>query len=90
MSHRAEKVAQKAFGQTVRRLRQRQNISQEQLADECELDRSYIGGVERGERNPSLVAIVKIANGLKISPAALFAEYESIIAKKGRRTSSGL
>ena len=60
------------FGQRVRATRHAQKISQEELADLCELDRSYIGGVERGERNVSLLNIVKIAQALKISPKDLF------------------
>ena len=64
------------FGQAVRRIRVGQNMSQEQLAYEAELDRSYVGGVERGDRNPSLVAIQKIAQGLKTSLADLFAECD--------------
>lgn len=86
---RGEGTAQKAFGRAVRRLRQRKGLSQEQLADESELDRSYIGGVERGERNPSLVAITKIASGLGVSLSELFAEYANVAAHKGRRPSSG-
>lgn len=59
------------FGQRVRRLRTSLGWNQEQLADECGLDRSYIGGVERGERNISLENIVRIAKALGEPPAAL-------------------
>jgi transcriptional regulator with XRE-family HTH domain len=62
------------FGQAVRHHRLTRELSQEQLAHVCELDRTYIGGVERGERNVSLINIWKIANALKIKPAALFTE----------------
>jgi ribosome-binding protein aMBF1 (putative translation factor) len=57
---------QKRFGGKVREARQRKGISQEGLALMCGLDRAYVGGVERGERNISLVNIYKIAGGLGI------------------------
>jgi transcriptional regulator with XRE-family HTH domain len=50
----------------------RRGLSQEQLAGICGLDRSYIGGVERGERNPSLMIVERIALGLGMSLAELF------------------
>ena len=76
------------FGRAVRRLRSRRNISQEQLAHDSGLDRSYIGGVERAERNPSLVAIEKIARGLDVSLAELFAECANTRRKGPRATRS--
>lgn len=63
----------KRFGAAVRAARVRANISQEELAHRSSLDRTYIGGVERGERNPSLVSLQKIATGLNITLSALFA-----------------
>lgn len=60
------------FGARVRRLRRRRGLSQEQLAFEAELDRSYMGGVERGERNVSLVNIAKIAGALKVPLREMF------------------
>ena len=60
------------FGQRVRALRKRVGLSQEQLALKCGLDRTYIGGVERGERNISIVNIEKIARAIELSPRDLF------------------
>ena len=60
------------FGFAVRSERIRQNLSQEDLADLCDLDRTYIGSVERGERNISLINIQKIASALKINVRELF------------------
>jgi ribosome-binding protein aMBF1 (putative translation factor) len=57
---------QQGFGDRLREVRLRKGISQESLALVCQLDRAYIGGVERGERNISLVNIYKIARGLGI------------------------
>jgi transcriptional regulator with XRE-family HTH domain len=63
---------QKRFGERVRQLRKEKGLSQEALAQACDLDRSYIGGVERGERNVSLVNIQKIAMALGVSARELF------------------
>ena len=60
------------FGDAVRKARTKAGLTQEDLADKSGLDRSYIGGVERGERNPTLTVIEKIAEGLGISVADLF------------------
>ena len=72
MIGKGERSIQVAFGEQVRLLRRNAAISQEELANRAGLDRSYIGGVERGERNVSLVNIHKIANALKVQPEALF------------------
>ncbi len=56
-----------SFGQRVKELRINKNLTQEQFAERCGLHKNYIGMVERGERNPSLINIEIIAKGLKIS-----------------------
>ena len=71
-----ESHAAAAFGRRLRALRIRAELSQEQLALRAGLDRTYIGGIERGERNPALRNIVRIANALDIRPALLFEEEE--------------
>jgi transcriptional regulator with XRE-family HTH domain len=60
------------FGGRVRELRRRLGISQEELADRCRLHRTYVGGIERGERNPSLVNIGRLAEALQVPIAELF------------------
>ena len=60
------------FGQRVRMLRKARELSQETFADLAGLDRSYVGGVERGERNVSLINIKKFADALEISVEKLF------------------
>lgn len=62
----------KQFAQRVRELRDIQGISQEKLAERAGLHRTYIGMVERLERNPSLVCVYKIANGFGIDIKELF------------------
>jgi DNA-binding XRE family transcriptional regulator len=59
------------FGDRLRAVRKQKGLSQEALALACELDRTYIGGVERGERNISLLNIHKIARALDISAREL-------------------
>ena len=63
---------QKEFGARLKSIRQQRGLSQEALALTCELDRTYIGGVERGERNISLINIQKIAKALDVSARELF------------------
>jgi transcriptional regulator with XRE-family HTH domain len=53
------------LGTQIREIRKRQGLSQEQLAFYAEIDRSYIGGIERGERNVTFLTLVKIARCLK-------------------------
>jgi len=60
------------FGKRLRVVRIAHGMSQEGLALACGLDRSYIGGVERGERNISVVNIFKLANALNTSPKEFF------------------
>ena len=57
------------FGAMVRAYRMERGLSQEAFADACEIDRSYMGGVERGERNLALVNIVRIIQALDMEPS---------------------
>jgi len=61
-----------AFGRRVRKLRVQHGLSQEELAHLSELDRSYVGGIERGERNVGLDNIHRVANALGVQVADLF------------------
>lgn len=64
------------FGQRVRGLRKEAGWSQDGFAEECGLDRTYVGGVERGERNLALRNIEKIADSFGLTIAELFEELE--------------
>ncbi len=63
-----------AFGRRTKALRQKLGLSQEALAAECDLDRTYISGIERGQRNVSLRNIYKLSKALNVHPADLFKE----------------
>jgi transcriptional regulator with XRE-family HTH domain len=65
-----------AFGNAIRHARKEIGLSQEALAELCDLDRTYISGIERGHRNPSLTNILKIAQALDARPADLLAHAE--------------
>ncbi|XAM00594.1 helix-turn-helix transcriptional regulator [Phycisphaeraceae bacterium D3-23] len=64
------------FGRQVRALREEKGWSQEHLAAVVGLDRSYVGGVERGERNISIENICKLAASLDVSPEVMFVWWE--------------
>ena len=66
----------KIFGRNVRTQRENLKISQEKLAELCELHRTYIGAIERGERNVSLENIQKIARALRVRISVLFRGVE--------------
>lgn len=60
------------FGARVRELREARGMTQEQFAHACELDRTYVSGIERGKRNVSLRNIRRVADALGVSLAQLF------------------
>lgn len=62
----------KSFGQRVRTIRKKNGLSQEELADRSKLHRNYISDVERGRRNLSLDALLKLSGGLGIQLRDLF------------------
>ncbi len=65
------------FGKIVKSLREERGLSQEILADRADLNRSYVGEVERGTAMPSLGTVTKIAKALNISSSNLLARYEA-------------
>ena len=60
------------FGENLRAARKQRGYSQESFAHAVDLDRTYIGGIERGERNPGLKTIVRIADALEVDVSELF------------------
>lgn len=67
-----------AFGRALRYTRQRAGLTQEAVALRSGLDRSYVGQVERGERNISLINIAKLAEALEVPASQLLAEVARI------------
>jgi DNA-binding XRE family transcriptional regulator len=63
------------FGKRIRQLRLAQNLTQEELAHRAGLHPTYVGGVERGERNVGFDNVLKLARALHERPAALFADF---------------
>lgn len=72
-----------SFGRAVRWRRVRNGISQEELGYRAALHRNYIGAVERGEINPTLRTLLKLAHGLGVAMSELIASYEEIAAEDG-------
>lgn len=61
-------------GANVRRLRVERNLTQEQLAHDAGIDLTYLGGIERGRRNPSVEVLGRLAQSLRVHPRELLAD----------------
>jgi transcriptional regulator with XRE-family HTH domain len=68
-----------ALGRAVRELRERQGVSQEELANRSRLHRTYVGGIERGERNPSFTSLLRLAKVLDVETSELVAHAEQLL-----------
>jgi len=78
----------RTFGINVRRLRKARGLSQEALADAVRLAPTYVGQIERGQRNPTLEVVEKFSRILKVDPLALLTSVETdlVISKdRGKR-----
>ncbi len=67
---------QTAFGEELRELRHKHGLSQESLALECGLDRTFISLLERGQRQPTLATLFTLAETLEIAPSKIIANVE--------------
>lgn len=61
-------------GRNVKRLRQAKKLTQEALAHAAEIDTRYVGGIERGQENPSVAVLGRLAEALDVHPSLLLAE----------------
>ncbi|MBU5442446.1 helix-turn-helix domain-containing protein [Paenibacillus sp. MSJ-34] len=70
-------IIKQVIGKTIKAIRIKQGLSQEDLAGLCQVDRSYISLVEVGKNEPSVSKIFELCGGLKVSPSAFFKIVES-------------
>lgn len=70
-----------AFGQVVRQLRLEAQVSQEDLANRANLERAHVGRIERGENQPTLWVILKLAEGLGVEPGALLNQTSLLLSR---------
>jgi len=78
-----------ALGLAIRQLRRASGVSQEVLAASCGLHRTYIGGIERGERNVSFANLLRISDALDVRPSELMSRYEQCLQEVPRPASRG-
>lgn len=78
-----------SFGRAIRKFRERKNMSQEDLALSAQMDRSYVGRVERGEKSVSLDKIWQLCTALEATPAELFSAA-LVLEQHFKRLGSGI
>ncbi len=77
MKNKTDQLYLKKFGQRIKELRHIKSISQEELADQAGVHRTYIGMIERGEKNITLISMLKLTNALSITMSNLFKDFEN-------------
>jgi transcriptional regulator with XRE-family HTH domain len=73
---------EQAFGRALREIRESKEVSQERLALEAGLDRTYISLIERGINNPTIRVVAGIAAVLKVAPSSIVRRMEELLAKE--------
>jgi transcriptional regulator with XRE-family HTH domain len=71
-----ERELAKAFGRVLRAAREKRGLSQEDLALDCEIDRTYVSLLERGLRQPTITVLFKLATALGVRPSVLVTQVE--------------
>jgi transcriptional regulator with XRE-family HTH domain len=74
-------VRHAAYGRALRQLRTDRQLSQEALAHQADLDRTYVSGIERGERNPSLDSVLKLTDALEVRLSELASLAEDLLER---------
>ena len=74
--------AARAFGLALRAARNERGMSQEDVAAECEFDRTYPSLLERGRRSPTFFVIVQLARALRMEPVALFGQAVALLRRE--------
>jgi len=77
----AKLTPQQAFGRVLRELREQRGFTQEAFALECEVDRTFVGLIERGQRQPTLTTLFRLAGPLRLRPSALLRRVEALISE---------
>lgn len=72
------------LGSRIRELRSKAGFSQESFADHCRLHRTYMGGIERGERNVTIQTVLTVATGLGISLSELLSGIERLVEPQSK------
>ena len=75
-------LLEEALALVLKEYRLKNNLSQEELAHKCDLDRTYISLLERGKRKPTLNVVFNICNGLNITPSIFISEIEKLVSDK--------
>jgi transcriptional regulator with XRE-family HTH domain len=75
-----------ALGRAIRELRRERGLSQERLAELADMHRTYVGGIERGERNVSFANILRLAEALDVPPSVFLAQYEAAASRLPRES----
>jgi transcriptional regulator with XRE-family HTH domain len=65
------------FGRNVKTLRKATGLSQDEFADKASIHRTYLSGIERGKRAPTIIIVEQLASALGVHPGALFADDDS-------------
>lgn len=77
MSRRKSRSAEgMKFGDSIRRLRKGQNLSQEALAERAGMNADFVGFIERGENLPTLATILQLARALRVKPSTIIEEFD--------------
>jgi transcriptional regulator with XRE-family HTH domain len=77
---------ERAFGDALREIRKEKGISQEQLALDSGLDRTYVSLIERGSQSPTIRSVVKLASVLQIKPSEIVLRMETLMPKARPRS----